>query len=126
MAFGIGDYPMGASEGTYQPARAYKSGAGEFTMVFGARYHPFRLATVLWERKEIDPVDIYVEVLDGDKVYAIDEVIGCVCKKYAWPNSAAPSLLYLVPDMQVRFRVTGAQAAEEQSVLAVWAELGAV
>lgn len=117
---------MGASEGTYQPERGYKNGEGDFELVAGARYHPYRLATVLWQRKEIDPVDIFLEVLDGDRVYAVDQVIGCTCKLYAWPNSASPFHICLVPDMRVRFRVTGALAAEEQSAVIVWAELGAV
>jgi len=122
----FGESTMGASEGTYQPERGFMSGAGDFSLVAGARYHPFRLATILWERKNVTPVDIFVEVLDGDKVYGVDQVLGCTCKLYAWPNSASPFHIYLVPGMQVRFRVTGAVAGEVQSAVIVWAELGAV
>jgi len=117
---------MGASEGVYQVEREFKVGAGDLVKLAGARYHPFRLATVLWERKEIDAVDIFLEVVDGDRIYKIDEVLGCICKFYAWPNSASPREIYLVPDMRVRFRVIGAQAAENQSVFLTWAELGAI
>jgi hypothetical protein len=56
----------------------------------------------------------------------VDQVIGCTCKLYAWPNSASPFHICLVPSMRVRFRVTGAVAGEEQSAVIVWAELGAV
>lgn len=117
---------MGASEGTYQPERGFKKDAGDFVLEAGARYHPFRLATILWERKLITPVDIFIEVLDGDKVYGVDQVLGCTCKLYSWPNSASPFHVCLVPPMRVRFRVTGAVAGEDQSAVIVWAELGAV
>jgi hypothetical protein len=117
---------MGASEGTYQPERGYKNGAGDFILEAGARYHPFRLTTVLWQRKNVNAVDIHLEMLDGDKVFTIDEYLTCTDKHYSWPNEDSPCPLALVPSQRVRLRVTGANATEEQSAVVVWAELGAV
>jgi len=117
---------MGASEGTYQPERGFKSGAGTFELVAGARYHPYRLTTVLWERLKVNAVDIHLELLDGDKVYTIDQYLACTDKYYTWPNEDSPCPLTFVPDQRVRLRVTGAIDGEVQSAVIVWAELGVV
>jgi len=117
---------MGASEGVYQPERGFKTGDGDFILLAGARYHPFRLTTVLWERQNVDAVDIHLEMLDGDKVYTIDEYLACTDKYYTWPNEDSPCPLTFVPDQRIRLRVTGAEEDEVQSAVITWAELGVV
>jgi hypothetical protein len=117
---------MGASEGTYQAEHGYQTGVGEFKLEAGARYHPYRLATVLWQRANVNAVDIRLEVLDGDKVYTIDEALAAADKFYTWPNENSPCPLALIPGQRVRLRVTGANVTEVQSAVINWAELGAV
>ena len=117
---------MGASEGVYQPERGFKKDAGTFELVAGAKFHPFRLTTVLWERKLVNAVDIHLEMLDGDKVYTIDEYLACADKYYTWPNEDSPCPLTFVPAQRIRLRVTGAVDGEEQSAVITWAELGVV
>lgn len=117
---------MGASEGTYQPERGFKSGDGTFELVAGGRYHPYRLTTVLWERKNVSAVDVHLEMIDGDKIYTIDEYLACTDKYYTWPNEDSPCPLTFVPAQRIRLRVTGALGTEEQSAVITWAELGVV
>jgi hypothetical protein len=115
---------MGASEGVFQTERAYAKDAETLLLVGGGRYHPFTLRTVLWERANATLVNLYLEVMDGDRVYLIDSLLATAVKSYRWPNAASPSPIALVPATRYRFRVTGAAGGEVQSVLAVWAELG--
>jgi len=117
---------MGASEGTYQKEFGFLAGEGEFVMEAGARYHPFRLATVLWQRKNVNAVDLFLEIVDGDQIFTIDEYLTSTDKHYSWPNEDSPCQLSLVPAQRVRLRVKGATATEIQSAVIVWAELGAV
>lgn len=117
---------MGSSEGTYQPERGFQSGEGEFILLAGARYHPYRLTTVLWKRKNVNAVDVHLELIDGDQIYTIDEYLACTDKYYTWPNEDSPCPLTFVPDQRVRLRVKGATASEVQSAVVVWAEMGVV
>ena len=115
---------MGVSEGTFQVERAFKIGAGDLVLVGGTRYHPYSLRTVLWERLNATNVDIFLEVLDGDRIYIVDSVLGTGAKSYIFPNARIPEKLDLVPAQKIRFRVTGAVAGDNQSVAVTWAELG--
>jgi hypothetical protein len=113
---------MPVSEGTFQTERGFKVAAGAFELLAGARYHPFSLRTVLWERADAAAIDLFLEIVDGDRVYEIDSVLGTADKKYHFPNARATKALDLVPAARVRFRTSG---GTNQSAAITWAELGA-
>ena len=117
---------MGASEGVFQTEREFKIGAGDFALLAGARYHPFSLRSVLYERQNLGAVDLFLEVVDGDRVYQIDSATAMTDRFYSWPNTDSPEKFDLTPPQRVRLRVIGgANPAENQSAAITWAELGA-
>jgi hypothetical protein len=114
----------GLSEGVFQTEHDYKEGA-DIDFPVGARYHPFSARTVLWEASAAGAVDLFIEVVDGDRVYEIDKVAGFAGTKYSWPNQRSPEKMDLVPAQRLRFRTVGIAGGVKHSVAITWAELAA-
>lgn len=115
---------MGASEGTFQVERDFKTGVN-LSFEAGAKYHPFSARTILWHADAAGAVGIFVEVMDGDRVYVLDTLAAFAGQDYSWPNSRSPEKIDLVPAQRIRFRTTGIGGAVKHSVAITWAELGA-
>lgn len=112
-------------DGVFQTDRDFKVGANNLDLVSGARYHPFSMRSVLWQRKTANAMDFFIEIVDGDKVYPVVSLPGTVLKSYVWPDAATPSKIDLTPAMRIRVRTNGAGPGEDQSAAVTWAELGA-
>lgn len=113
------------SDGVYQTQREYAKDATQLgATLFGARIKPYSLRTILWQRKNAAAMDLFVEIVDGDRVYLVDTVAGTILKSYVFPNSRTPAKLELNTPQQIRFRTAGAAAGEDQSVAVTWAEEG--
>jgi hypothetical protein len=113
------------SDGVFQTEREYATGATQLgAKKFGARVKPYSLRTVLWQRSQAAAIDLFVEIVDGDRVYLIDTVAGTTLKSYVLPNARVPSKIDLITPQQIRFRTAGAAAGEDQSVAVTWAEEG--
>lgn len=115
---------MGASEGVFQVERDFRT-SEDINLVAGARYHPYSLRTVLWKADAAGAPSLFVEVVDGDRVYVIDSEVAFAGTTYQWPNAKSPHPKDLVPPQRIRFRTTGMGAvAVKHSVAVTWAELG--
>lgn len=117
---------MGVSEAVFQKEFEFAKDTVQLgAKLFGARYHPFSMRTVLWQRVSGGAMDLFLEVVEGDRVYIVDQVLATVLKSYVFPNARTPEKVDLVPGARYRFRTLGAPIGEDQSVVTTWAELGA-
>lgn len=114
---------MGVSEGTLQVERDFQTGVN-ITKEAGARYHPFSARTILWSADAAGAVSLFVEIVDGDRVYELDRVAAFAGQVYSWPNSRSPEKIDLVPAQRIRFRTTGIAGGVKHSVAITWAEIG--
>lgn len=112
---------MPLSEGTLQVERDFKTGV-DFNFEALLRYHPFSARTILWKADAAGAVDIFVEIVDGDRVYELDKVLGFAGQSYSWPNARSPEKIDMVPPQKVRFRTVGI-AAVKHSVAITLAEI---
>jgi hypothetical protein len=110
---------VGASEGVFQVERQVKTGA-DLNFDSGPRYHPGSLRAVLY-KADAGAVTVFVEMVDGDRVYLIDTAVGV--SDYSWPNADSPEKFDFVPPQRVRFRTTGIGAGKHSAAV-TWAELG--
>lgn len=115
---------MPVSEGVFQVERDFKTGTN-ISLDAGANYHPFSARTILWKADSAGMVGIFVEVVDGDRVYELDSVAAFAGQSYSWPNQRSPEKIDLVPPQRIRFRTTGIAAMVKHSAAITWAELGA-
>jgi hypothetical protein len=113
------------SDGVFQTEREYAKGIVPLgSAKFGARVKPYSLRTVLWQRADATALDLFLEIVDGDRVYLIDTVAGTTLKTYVFPNSRTPAKLDLNTPQRIRFRTGVPAVAEDQSVAVTWAEEG--
>lgn len=115
---------MSVSEGVFQVERDFKTGVN-LDFLSGAKYHPFSARTILWKADAAGAVSLFVEVVDGDRVYEIDSLLAFAGTTYQWPNERSPHPKDLVPPQRIRFRTTGIAGGVKHSVAVTWAELGA-
>jgi hypothetical protein len=114
---------VGVSEGTLQVERDFKTGVN-LNFDAGARYHPFSARTILWKADAAGAVDIFVEIVDGDRVYELDRLLAFAGQVYSWPNARSPEKMDLVPAQRIRFRTAGIAGGVKHSAAITWAEIG--
>lgn len=114
------------SDGVYQTEREFATGTTELGAAkFGAKVKPFALATVLWQRSGNGNISLFVELLDGDRVYVIDtQSGGAGFQNYCLPNVRVPNKVFCTSGQRIRVRSSGAAGGENQSAAVTWAEEG--
>ncbi len=117
---------MSVSEAVFQDEHEFAKDTTELgAKLFGSKFHSFSLRTLIWQRKNAGAVDLFLEMIDGDRVYVIDSVLATTSKSYVFPNARTPNKVDMVRSQKYRFRTSGSLAGEDQSTDTVWAELGA-
>ena len=110
------------AEGLIQAVRNYAVGAAPLAVIGGSDFRSYTLRSVVWTRVGGGAMDLILAVLDGDKVYEIEHVVGTAALNYHWPNAATPSFMSFACPTKIRFSTTGEVAGLTQSAMLVWAD----
>jgi len=94
--------------------------AGPSTTNFSSSWS---LLSILFERKKVNAIDIFVEAIYAGRTYQIDRLQATAEKYFRFPNDRVPFPFYVDPNTVVVFRTSGtADAAEDQSVIVQWSQ----